>query len=333
MMNIFSKKKASKFLIKSLLFLAILFFLDYFIGFFLNYFYFKQVSGYLYRTTYAMNHTKAEILIFGSSTANHHYYPSSFEERMNKSVYNTGRDGNTVFYNYAVLESVLKRYTPKIAILDVNIQEFKEEPESYDRLSSLLPYYKTHPYVNPIIQLRSPYEKYKFYSKIYPFNSLIFAIAVGNTEFNKSREHISDEKGYIPLKQIWSRPIGVNTSHVKYKLDSNRIHFFNAFIRNCVTANVKLYLVVSPRFSRDTFEDTSIIIAKKMATESNIPFFDFSKDAEFLNNGSLFADIGHLNDKGAKIFSNKVIDDILQYQLQHPMNFIDLQEINQKAKK
>jgi len=330
----FSKKKTSKFLIKSLLFLVILFFLDYFIGFALNYFYFKQDSGYLYRTTYAMNSTKAEILIFGSSTANHHYYPSSFEERMNNSVYNTGRDGNTVFYNYAVLQSVLKRYTPKIAILDVNFQEFKKEPTSYDRLSSLLPYYRTHPYVKTIIQLRSPYEKYKFLSKIYPFNSLIFGIVAGNSEYNKSRENINDEKGYIPLTKIWNQPIGVNNKHVKYSLDSNKIHFFNEFIRNCVTANVKLYLVVSPRFSREKFEDSSLIIAKQIATESNIPFFDFSKDAEFLHNGSLFADIGHLNDKGAKIFSNKVIDHILQYQLQHPMNFIDLQqEINQKTKK
>ena len=173
------------FLVKLFLFLIIVFLLDFATGSILKYLYYKQDSGLLYRTTYAIDSTKADVLIFGASRANHHYYPGAFEKRLHMSCYNAGRDGNDIFYHYAILQGVLKRYTPKIAILDFAREEFFKNQESYDRLSSLLPYYDRHPEMRSIIQLKSPYEKYKLLSKIYPYNSLIFTIAVGNTGFNK----------------------------------------------------------------------------------------------------------------------------------------------------
>src|SRR5665647_758185 len=133
------------FLVKLFLFLIIVFFLDYTIGNILKYLYSKQESGFLYRTTYSIDSTKADILIFGASRANHHYYPQAFENRLHMSCYNTGRDGNSIFYHFAILQAILKRYSPKVAILDFSREEFKRDQESYDRLSSLLPYYYDHP--------------------------------------------------------------------------------------------------------------------------------------------------------------------------------------------
>ena len=103
-------KKHSTFFLKGLCFLLILFILDFSIGNILRYLYFNQNAGLLYRTTYSLDSTNADFLIFGSSTANHHYDPYIFEKRLNMSVYNTGRDANTIFYNYAVFQSILKRY-------------------------------------------------------------------------------------------------------------------------------------------------------------------------------------------------------------------------------
>ena len=104
---------------------------------------------------------------------------------------------------------MLKRYKPKIVVLDFNVEEFKLSPDNYDRIASLLPYYKNHLEVHSIIQLKSPYEKYKLLSKIYPFNSLLFTIAIGATDYNKSREQINDENGYIPLTHVWSKKIWI----------------------------------------------------------------------------------------------------------------------------
>lgn len=312
--NKIKEKKLPHFLLKLLLFLSIIFFLDFSIGSILKYWYYKQDSGLLYRATYAIDSTRAEVLIFGSSTANHHYAPGAFENRTHLSFYNTGRDGNTIFYNYSILQGALRRYSPKIVILDLNRGEFKENPESYDRISSLLPYYDNHPKIRSIIQLKSPYEKYKLLSKIYPFNSMLFTIAVGTTEYNKSREYINDKEGFVPLNKVWKKEIATDTSDVKYKLDSNKIDIFEFFITNCVKSNVKLYIFISPTFKKYTHKDQSIVIAQRIANEFKIPFYNFSGDTSFLNHIGLFADVLHLNAKGAKIYSNKVVDKIIQEQ-------------------
>lgn len=147
------------FLLKLTVLFAIVFILDISIGSVLRYYYFKQESSSQYRTTYSIEKTKADILIFGSSRANHHYNPDVFDNRMNLSYYNVGRDGNFIFYHYAVLKGVLKRYSPKIVILDFIHGEFRQNQDSYDRLSSLLPYYRSHSEMRSIINLKSKYEK------------------------------------------------------------------------------------------------------------------------------------------------------------------------------
>lgn len=301
------------FLAKAFLFLIMLIILDFSIGSILKYFYFKQSSGLLYRTTYSLDSTTAEFLILGSSTANHHYDSRIFEKRLGISTYNTGRDGNTIFYNYAIFQSVLKRYKPKIVVLDFNAREFKLNPDDYDRISSLLPYYKKNPELHSIIQLKGFNEKYKLLSKIYPFNSLLFTIAIGNTDFNKSREHINDENGYIPLNHIWTRKISTEKSVANYELDSNKMNTLKSIIEKCKSYNIQLYITVSPRFIKYT-GDLSVEIMREIANKSNIPFYDYSRDTSFWKHGEYFADKFHLNNTGAEIFSNKVINKIIQNQ-------------------
>lgn len=303
-----TQKKVYYFFLKLLLLLSIIFVFDFSIGKVLSYYYFKQESGLQYRTTYSIEKTTADVLVFGSSRANHHYQPGVFEKRLNLSYYNVGRDGNYIFYHYAVLKGVLKRYSPKIIILDFIAQEFAENQDSYDRISSLLPYYKTHPEMHSIIELKSSYEKLKLASSIYPYNSSIFTIAVGNAEFNKKRR--ADIKGYVPLTKIWDQPIQFADNSVKYKIDSNKVKMYDLFIQDCLKSHVKLYIVCSPYYSKSTSTDYSITLGKEIANKYNIVFFDYSRDAIFLENPKLFSDPEHLNNEGAELFSNMLIDSI-----------------------
>ena len=295
-------------LFKAVVFFVLIFVLDYSIGNILSYFYFKQESGLQFRTTYSIEKTTADLLIFGSSRANHHYNPYVFEKRLNLSFYNAGRDGNDILYHSAVLNGVLARYSPKIVILDFNGAEFRRILDSYDRLSSLLPYYKSHPEMRSIIELKSRFEKVKLLSFIYPFNSSMFTIAVGNTEFNKNRK--ADIQGYVPLTKVWNGPIQIDSSSIKYDIDSIKVKAYEIFIQDCVRSKVKLYIVCSPYYIKSNHVDYSVQIGQKIAQKYNIQFFDHSRDSIFLNNIKLFADIGHLNEAGAKVFSNLVIDNI-----------------------
>lgn len=309
--SLFHKTKKNPllfFLLKLVLFLLIIFVLDYSIGKTLRYFYFKQESGLQYRTTYSIEKTTANLLVFGSSRANHHYDPAIFEKQFHLSYYNTGRDGTSILYHTAVLNAVFKRYVPKIVILDFMDKEFQKNKDSYDRLAALLPYYKTHPEMRSIIELKSKFEKLKLISSIYPYNSSMFTIAIGNTELNKKRNN--DIQGYVPLTKTWSGPIHPVNNPAIYEIDSTKIRAYKTFIQKCAREKVKLYIACSPYFTKSSYVDYSLRIAKEIAKENNVDFFDYSGDARFINNTKLFADNEHLNEQGARLFSNRVADDM-----------------------
>jgi hypothetical protein len=308
------KKQSFSFLLKVLIFILIVFVLDFTIGSMLRYYYFKQTSGFYYRTTYSFEETKADVLIFGSSKANHQFYPDIFEKRLNLSYYNVGRDGSSIFYHYAILQSVLKRYTPKVIILEMT-REFDKKQISYDRISMLLPYYESHPSIRPIIEMRSRFEKFKLISKIYPYNSLLFSIISGNSEFNRVRN--SDIKGYVPLTREWTEPIQHFSVPFRDQIDSTKIKIFESFIKACNKSGVKLYIVASPNFYIMDYVDKSNLIAMQIARKYGVNFFNYSNDPLFLVNPSYFADNMHLNNKGAIAFSNILIDEINKDYLPH----------------
>lgn len=292
------------FICKTIIFLVIVFLLDLFVGKTLYFLYFHQKSGSLYRTTYSIEKTKAEMLVMGSSRANHHYPPSAFEKRLGLSYYNVGRDGQYLFYNYAILKVILKRYSPKIIIFDFVSQELEYDSRDYERLASLMPYYKKYPDIQPILQLKSSFEKIKLLSKIYPFNSYLLTIAIGNTNFN--RRDVFDIKGYIPLEGKWNESIRTTDNSRKIKIDSNKLKIYELFIQDCLKAHVKLYIVCSPYYFNFKSNPLSINLGKKIAAKYNIDFYDFSQDPSFISKPALFDDPYHLNDTGAKIFSDSI---------------------------
>ena len=299
------KKPYQFFFMKLLFLLLVLVLLDYTLGRVMQYYYFKQESGELYRITYSLEKTNEDILIFGSSRANHHYHPWVFEKEMHLTCYNTGRDGEHIFYQYAMLKGVLKRYTPKIIIFDFISAEFIREHESYDRISTLLPYYSSHPEIRSIIRLKGPYEKYKLFSRLYPYNSVMFQVALGNTNYKKSKHE--DIKGYLPMTNVWDRPIKTITYPEHYQVDSVKMHVFESIVKECVQSGTRLYVICSPYYFHPTNRDYSIVLGEQIAKKYNVDFFDFSNDSTFTNNQKLFNDFAHMNDKGARLFTDKVI--------------------------
>lgn len=277
--------------------------LDFAIGKALRHYYFKETSGFHFRTTYAMETTEADVLVFGSSRASHNYVPEVFEDSLGMTFYNTGRDGNGIIFQTTVLKSVLKRYTPKLIILDY-YGDFKEEVNAYDRLSSLLPYYRTHEEVRKIVELRSRFEKIKLISEIYPFNSEILSIGIGNLEINKKR--FPENKGYIPLYKEWQTKIDSVSTYQMYSVDSAKYLALKEFINIVKNSATKIVVIYSPIF-RKFVKNQEIEICNDICIAEDVPFWDFSKDTLFLNNRHLFQDVQHLNQEGAIIFSDILV--------------------------
>ena len=271
----------------------------------MRYYYFKQISGLYYRTTYAIDSTKADILVFGSSRANHHYVPEIFEDSLQMSFYNTGRDGNFLLFNYAVFKSTLSRYTPKIILFDVNTNELIKNEDDYDRLSSLLPYYKNHPEIRDIVNLRSPYEKTKLVSSIYPFNSMFLTIVIGNLELNKERK--ADRKGYLPLHDTLLTSVSLKYREgSKGVSDTIKIKALKEIIQICKEREIHLYFVNSPAYYKEGLADNLKEIECTFEKEKAV-YWSYSKDTLFIENPEYFQDIAHLNDNGAKVFTKLLV--------------------------
>jgi len=282
--------------------------LDYVFGAAIKYFYFRQTSGPQFVTTYSIEKTEANILIFGSSRANHHYHPVVFENQLNMTCHNSGRDGFDIFYHYAVLKAILTRYTPEIVILDINRREFIDIQDSYDKLSAL--YYKHHPEIREIVDLKSKVEKYKMLSHVYPYNSTLSYIILGNTKYNQNRRN--EISGYVPLMKKMSQPLNNYSASNEYDLDPEKIRVFNDFIEACEAYGIKLYIIHSPYYANVKNQDKSIDICKEITLKRQVPFFDFTNDTTFIDNPGLFSDASHLNNEGAELFSARIAEYILK---------------------
>jgi hypothetical protein len=307
--NIFTMKKefsgngVKSFFIKLSIFVVTVAAADVIIGGVLKKAYFNQHQGYDFLTTNAIKNTTAPVLIFGSSRAVNIFNPALIEEELKLPCYNAGRVGQSVFYHYGVLKSVLKRYTPKKIILSFDAGNFEKDQEDYDRISTLLPYYKTVPEIESIVGLRGPFEELKTISYIYPYNSMLLPIVSGNMK-KKNKYH--NIKGYIPINKTISGPLPAIDFTKAKNLDAKKINIFRAFIIECNRANIELHVVCPPYLLEGFANDLSIQTAKKIASDYNVNFIDFSNDSFFTQQPFLFADFRHLNEKGSEIFTRQI---------------------------
>lgn len=298
-----SHKKTRTFLIRMMVFILIVFAADLLTGEALRHYYFSQDSGQLYRTTYSVESTEAETLVFGSSRANHHYKPGVLADRTGMEVYNAGREGNFIFYHYGVLSAVLERYNPEIVILDFVRGEFMYNSASYDRLSSLLPYYRSHPEMRETIRLKSNYERLKLISGIYPFNSMLLTIAAGNTGLYDSEEV---ENGYVPLYGKWEKERDAANDPGIYGIDNVAVETYRSFLEDCVGAGIDVYVFCSPVFVDYANDDISVLMGRRIADELGVSFTDLTSEPELTSDPGLYWDVYHLNDRGAKKYSDMV---------------------------
>lgn len=304
----FKNNSLKTFLLKLSAFFAVLFLFDFCIGNLLKRFYFRQQSGYDFSTAYSIEKVKTDIVIFGSSRATNILNPVIFEKEMKMTCYNAGRVGEPVFYHYAVLKSVLKRYKPKIVLLSFDAGNFSIKQDAYDRLAVLLPYYDNHPELRSVIELKGPHEKVKMVSNLYPYNSLLLSMITGNSAYGKRK--YNDSNGFFPIEKTFSGPLPTFYYSKEKELDSIKVNTYRSFIQDCIKANVQLFILCPPYMINPIGTDLSIIKGKELARKYNINFLDYSRDTFFTKRMELFADYRHLNETGVKLFSNKVIDSI-----------------------
>lgn len=295
---------------KLIYFFIIVFVLDYALGAALKKGYFSQKSGFDYRTTYAINQNRSDILILGSSRASHHYIPSLIEDSLKLSAYNGGRDACFMFYYYALLQANLKRYHPKVIVLDIIPDEFQQYQDSYDHLNLLLPYCDSHPEIREVCQLRGKQEKFKLLSHIYSYNSKLLPVITAFADIKKKDSGQDDPnlKGYVRMNRVLNEPKAAEL--LSDQIDTLKVAYFKKFINDCKSAKVKLIVTFSPIYVQyNTPRNKNVEIAKSICELNKIPFFDYLDDKDF-DDPKLYADWHHLNNTGAELYTKKYIANI-----------------------
>lgn len=291
-----------KVLLKLIFFSLVLFLVDAVSGAVLKKLFFSQVAGPDYRTNYVMNECNADVIIFGSSRASHHYIPDIIGKALHMRVYNAGRDAQSILYHYALLKSMIQRHLPQKIILDLNFKELAVREQDYAKLIYLLPYYHDFKAVKEIVNLRSRFEKLKFLFKSYPYNSTpLSAIAFSiNIDHPMIRAKISDADGYIPLYgQLSDNSKPKTTAHTAFELDTVKLNYLKTFIKTCVENNIDLTICISPSYHLTQLDTAT----RNILHQAGVKLLSFSNLDSISGVPEYFRDASHLNHKGAVKFT------------------------------
>jgi len=305
------KLQLKKIILSCAKFITLVFILDLALGFSLEKLYTSQTNGEFKRLEYSLHNTNADMLIFGSSRANHHYDPFILNDSLKLSYYNVGQDGQSIFYHYAILKATLKRYKPKLIVLDVNLNEFRKSSKAYERLSSLLPQYKRIEELDEIIGLRGPYEKVKLISKIYPYNSL--AVTLISNKISPKHKDDNSVKGFMPLTGSDTLKLAKDLNNINniivtnYEIDTLKICYFKKFINDVRKNNIDLVVLTSPFLCKEKINDRSIGLIDSICRLQNVRYYNYSYTQGISSNLKLFVDYGHLNNTGAKQYTQLIV--------------------------
>jgi hypothetical protein len=295
------------FLLKAAVFIAVI---DYSLGALFESLHKRMKGGERARAYYAIEESKADIYVFGSSRALYHYDPKILQDSLGVSVYNAGRSAQTVLYHLPVLKMILERHTPRLVILDLNENEFVLSQEKYDILSGLMPYYNSHPGAKEMIDHVKPHYKYFSWSRILPYNSSVVSLlARAVRPEGKAR----DFNGYISVNGNLREDIELVTNCPdNLLLDTLIVNTTRELINICRSHNISLLAVTSPQFAKYSCQRKDHKAIEDLLAENNVTYLNWSNREKYIGNREFMYDRTHLNRQGSSHFTSEIASFILK---------------------
>lgn len=255
---------------------------------------------------YVYQKCNAEIVVLGSSRARHHYVPSIITDSIGSSCYNLGANGKNIYFQFASLNLLLTHHTPKIVIYDCFSVDVSKSDFKYDfgSLSDYYPIYGENSAVDSLINLQGPqYISRIFCSHTYRYNSRFLEYFLGHNDVKQG--------GYEPLSGVYEKRLAVHKENIT--IDYSKIGTMQNLIDLCRSHDIQVVFAVSPRYAlneTDAPMTQKYEVVCELCQKNNVPFMYYELDTLFLKDNSLFKDKGHLNDKGARLFTERFSKDI-----------------------
>jgi hypothetical protein len=260
--------------------------------------------------------SRAPIIACGSSRVQHHYMVDSLATELGVGAYNLGQARSWgALYQYAAASSVLRHYTPRLWIMEVETGTYAY-PERFADLVWYEPYVREEPAAAEVIDLRSPWEPLKRLSRIYPYNSLVVDLV---SPYLGARPHLRD--GFIPLAgSIADDPRSGVPEDAPETLgrpapDSLKMHYLRKTLAALAARHVTVLAVRSPYWPPTAAHKANDRTAERNLREVfgslGVHYLDFSVEhAPVFADRSLFMDASHLNERGALLFTRALAESI-----------------------
>lgn len=288
-----------RYIFKILLFFIIVAVIDQLCGVAMNYVNSHAKGGATKDNYDAFNNVSADVIILGSSRAYHHYNPQVIEDSLGMTCHNCGYDGTGIINMYGRLVEICKRRVPKIVLYDVVATHDLYEKDNNREMNGLKPYCKRDS-IDTIIKSISPIESIKLLSCAYRYNSDVFQFL--RDFIIHSNTH---ENGFEPMNNVMDYVPEPFESHYKgVQPDSIKLFYFQKLIDLSKEKRFNLYFCFSPWYKANT--DAEFYPIMDLCKKNSLRILNFYCDS-INQRKELFADQVHLNDKGADLYSKRIV--------------------------
>lgn len=257
------------------------------------------------RNNYICNEVNEDVLVFGSSRAQHSYNPEIISDSLGLSCYNCAQNANGIILAETRYQLILQRYTPKMLIYDITPNfDFLGGEDNHKYLGWLRAYYDKNG-VSDVFETIDKTEKYKMISKMYRHNSKFLALI---SDYIHPLTGMG-KKGFRPYhEEMDTMKLRNRTSKKEAPIiyDSVKLYYLKKLIED--SKYTKVVFVISPWW----YGADSVIYQPihKLCSEYNIPYIDFSNHPKYVHHNEFFKDGSHLNAKGADEFTRDLVIEI-----------------------
>lgn len=291
-----------KFLVRIVVFFVAVAIIDIIFGKCCDYMYEHSGSGDSRKINYAIRECNADVLIMGSSRANHHYNPQILSDSLGLSAYNLGIDGSGAILMDGFYRLITQRYVPKLIIYELtpsfDLYQNPADANNTRYLAQLKPYYREG-CLKELFDDVDGRERLKLHSGMYRYNTSclnLFRSYIGHGTI--------DGNGYLPLNGVMNdyKPFEVDTDK---QIDTLKIKYLRQLIADCKEKGTQLLFVVSPRFGATTSIEYQP--GFEICSQNGCDVLDYYCDPSFVSTKEFFKDSYHLNDAGAIEFTKTIV--------------------------
>lgn len=302
-----------KFILKILLFFALITIIDIASGFVFKNVISRAKYGDTFKHSYIANTCTDDVIILGSSKAARHYVPDVLQDSLSLSCYNCGEPGCGIIPAYAYYKMIAKRKKPLLVIYEVTPYYDYYVTDEYSKyLGRIRQYYDKKPVKEMYKVFGDELETYRLISHMYQNNSSIV--------HNLMDIYIPtlDYRGYGPLfgklpsdAETQKKETSQTEKDKALIIDSLKLSYVEKLLADMRNDEVHVICMASPQFeapSEESIDFYNPII--KICKKYDIPFIDNRNYAGITGDIELFQDFTHLNDIGARKYTALIVPHI-----------------------